>query len=361
VAGFNFADNYRAAGLSTSPEVLRTRQEPFEKLRKAINPPTAIDLTRLYFSLPVPRGTDWFRDAFGGEADPSFSLIENAREAAVLSAGLLEAAAGDGKVYAALAVLTASAGGLRQPTVRPDLVRSMATLVQEQAVRARLVDDADLNAIKNPAASKIAAELTNLVGAPELIPAVSLLEKVSEEASELTKTLAGQVHTVVRRLAAQVATLREEVEMLWWHIGGWSRLIDQPFVDIEIGLVAVLAGIDLADMSKSTAGPAAARALLQRTLTAVRKGRATKVTIKDAVDALPEEQFKLLKLSPRLAEVAEICPVLSAFAKAQEIGRSPTWHGAFKKATELDAGASFGQLDLALQAYRERLLVSALG
>jgi len=61
VAGFNFADNYRAAGLTTTPDVLRTRQEPFDKLRQAINPQTAIDLTRLYFGLlfrEAPTGSE---------------------------------------------------------------------------------------------------------------------------------------------------------------------------------------------------------------------------------------------------------------------------------------------------------------
>ena len=118
MTGFNLADNYRAAGLTAGPDVLRTRQEPFDKLRKAIDPGTAIDLTRLYFGLPVPRGTDWFRDAFG-EADASFSLVDNAREASVLAAGLLESASADGKIYAALAILTTAAGGLREPPVRP--------------------------------------------------------------------------------------------------------------------------------------------------------------------------------------------------------------------------------------------------
>jgi hypothetical protein len=64
VTGFNFADNYRSAGLTTHPDALRTRQEPFDKLREAIDPQTAIDLTRLYFGLSVPRGTDWFRECF---------------------------------------------------------------------------------------------------------------------------------------------------------------------------------------------------------------------------------------------------------------------------------------------------------
>jgi hypothetical protein len=358
VAGFNFADSYRAAGLATGPDVLRTRQEPFDKLRRAIDPQTAIDLTRIYFSLAVPRGTDWFRDAFG-ETDASFSLIDNAREAAVLAAGLLEAAAGDGKVYAALATLTTAASGLRQPLVRPDLIDVMRFAIQEKAASARQQVPADPSKIRVPGKSRIATELAALAASPDLPTVSTLLKQVSEESADITKNLAIQLLSIVQPLAAQVLTLREEVEMLWWHVGGWSRLLEKPFAELDLGLAAVLAGVDMADMSRSLTGPAAAPAILQRTLLLGREPKAPKIAIKDAVDALPQDQFDRLTLADALKAVPDICPVLTAFAKAKELGPGAAWHAPFAKATGLDAAAAFEPLDLAMQAYRERLLLQA--
>ncbi len=359
MTGFNFADNYRAAGLTAGPDVLRTRQEPFDKLRKAIDPRTAIDLTRLYFGLHVPRGTDWFRDAFG-EADASFSLVDNAREASVLAAGLLESATADGKIYAALAILTTAAAGLRQPPVRPDLIEAVRFAIQEKATSARQQTAADPKQVKLPVASKASAELAALIQTPDITKASTLLKQVSEESAEITKALANQVFAVVQPLAAQVQTLREEVEILWWHVGGWSRLLDKPFAELDIGLAAVLAGVDMADMSRSAAGPAAAPAIFQRTLAAGRKAKAAKIAIQNAVDALPEDQLDRLGLSEKLAAVPEICPVLTAYAKAREIGAGTAWHVAYAKATGLEAGAAFAPLELAMQAYRERLLLREL-
>ncbi len=186
MAEFNFADNYRAAGLTTGPDALRTRREPFDKLRQAINAQSAIDLTRLYFGLPVPRGTDWFRDAFGA-TDSSFSLIDNAREASVLAAGLLEAAAVDGKLYSALATLTTAASGLRQPPVRRDLIDVMRFAIEEKAVSARQQAPVDIKLLKPPAASKLSAEFTALTQAPEIAKASALLKQASEESTEITK------------------------------------------------------------------------------------------------------------------------------------------------------------------------------
>lgn len=359
MTGLNLADSYRAAGLTTGPDILRARQEPFDKLRKAIDPQTTVDLTRLYFGLSVPRGTDWFRDAFG-EADPSFSLIDNAREVAVLAAGLLEAAAGDGKVCAALATLTTAACGLRQPLVRPELIDLMRFAIQEKAVTARRLAPVDTRQIKLPPKSKIAAELAALTEAPEIAKAASLLKQASEESAEITKTLTNQVFAVVQPLAAQVVALREEVEMLWWHIGGWSRLLNQPFAELDLALAAVLAGVDMADMSRSATGPAAAAAILQRTLAAGRKTKTAKITVRDAVDALPQDQFDGLALADTLDTVPDLCPVLTAFAKAKQIGNGSAWHASFVRATGLEAGSAFAPLELAMQVYRERLLLRTL-
>ena len=359
MAEFNFADSYRAAGLKPAPEILKTRQEPFEKLRNVIDPATAIDLTRLYFGLLVPRGTDWFRDAFGA-TDTSFSLIDNAREAAVLAAGLLESATADGKIYAALATLTAAVSGLREPLVRPELVEAMRFAIQEKAINARKQVPIDPKHIRQPAASKLSNELAALAQGADINKAAVLLKQVSEESTEITKMLASQVFSVAAPLTAQVLTLREEVDMLWWHVGGWSRLLEKPFADLDLGLTAVMAGLDMADMSQSPMGPAAAPALLQRTLVAGRKTKAAKVAIKDAVDALPHNQLVRLKLTDKLRSVPEICPVLTAFAKAHEIGAGTSWHEAYSKATGIEPGQSMTPLELTMQAYRERLLLKAL-
>jgi hypothetical protein len=310
--------------------------------------------------LPGPGGSDWFRDAFG-ETDASFSLIDNAREASVLAAGLLEGAAADGKIYAALATLTAAASGLRTPDVRPDLIDMMRLAIQEKAIGARQQEAADPQRIKPPAATKISAELTALIQAPEIGKASTLLKQVSEESAEIARALVDQMRAVFQPLTAQVLTLREEVEMLWWHIGGWSRLLDKPFADIDLGLAAVLAGIDMADMSQSATGPVAAPAIFQRTLTLNRKPKTVKIAIKDVVDALPKDRLDHLQLPNALGTAApDICPVLTAFWKAKEIGASPAWHASFAKATGLDAGSTFAPLDLAVQSYRERLLLRSL-
>jgi hypothetical protein len=47
--------------------------------------------------------------------------------------------------------------------------------------------------------------------------------------------------------------------------------------------------------------------------------------------------------------------------KAEDIGNGSSWHAAFKKATGLDATIEFQPLELAMQVYREALLIAKVG
>ncbi|GJD97659.1 GTPase-associated system all-helical protein GASH [Methylobacterium iners] len=359
MAAFNFADSYRAAGLNPGPEILRLRQGPFDALRKGMDPTAATNLTRLYFGLDVPGGTDWFRDAFG-ETDSSFSMYDNEREAAVLAAGLLEAGLDDGKSYAGLAPLTAAAAGARTPLVRPELLELAKTALISDAIKGRQRSSANPGLLKLPGKSKAPAEITTLLTSPDWNKLGTILNQMVSESNEWTKNLTNQVFGVVKPLVEQVAELREEVDMLWWHVGGWSRVLEKPFSELKPALAAVMAGLDLADLSRTPIGIAAAPAILQRTVTSANRKKTTSVTISDAVDAMTADELEKLEIEEALDGVPEICPVLTAFAKASEIGAGTAWHASFKKATRLEPALAFSPVGLATQVYRERLLLSDL-
>ena len=134
---FSFGDSYRAAGLSSTPDILALRQEPFDGLISGMDKQMAIDLARIYFGLEVPRGTDWFRDAFAS-TDSSFSLHDNEHEAAVLAACLLAAKIDGNEEVPALAVLTTSAGGQREPVVLPELIEEARSRLFQISIDSRI-------------------------------------------------------------------------------------------------------------------------------------------------------------------------------------------------------------------------------
>jgi hypothetical protein len=362
MAPFTFADTYRAAGLSPGPDIIRLRQEPFDKLRKSIKPSNVVDLTRLYFGLPAPDAATWLRDAFA-EADPSFTLVDNQREVSVLAVCLLSVALEDGHASAGLAPIVAAAAGNRTPVVRPEFVEEARQRLHERAVDARRRASADPRQITPfaKADSKVPAAAAALAQAGDFAKTAEIFKLVSEESSQARKTLADQFHQVLVPLIAEVTYLREELDMLWWYVGGWSLVLERPFTELEPALAAAMAGLDLASLTKGDVGPVAAPAILSRLISASRKTDSRKVAIRDAVDGFGGNAFERLDLDgERLKRVPDVCPVLTAFLKAHEIGKSPTWHQPFAKVSHMKATATFHPLELAMQVYREALLIALL-
>jgi hypothetical protein len=359
MAGFNFADSYKAANLAPGPEILRLRQEPFAELRATINAQRTLDLTRLYFGLPVPDGTDWFRDAFAG-TDDSFSMLDNEREVAVLSSCLLAAAIADGHALAALVLLATAAAGNRQPLLRPEFLDDAREALLDQEISVRRSGSASSEPISVPPMSKVpAAATTALAEAPDWAKVATLFKQVGTEA-DAAAHLAGKVSSALLSLTAEVANLRQEVDILWWFVGGWSQALERPFGDLDGALAPVMAGLDLAHLTSGPKGPAAAPAVLQRLLTSGRKKRKGEVTIQEAVDAFPPDSFGHLQLREELKRVPDICPVLTALSKAHEIAPSPAWYTSFRTASKLEPTAAFHPLDLAMQVYREMLILKQL-
>lgn len=355
----SLADAYRMAGISPGVELLNLRQSPFDKLRKAMDAKMAVNLSRLLFGLNLPDGIEWFRDAFY-ENDSSFSMHENQQEVAVLSACLLDAAIADEEYYAGLAVLSISMLGNRTPIILQDFPKQVEHLLNESVVKSRQRSPADPQKIKQPAKPKTGPAIEALAAGAAWDKVSELLKQMSDESSEISRTIVNQIYSVIYPLTKDLADVKEEVNILWWHIGGWSRILDKPFSDFNASTAAVLAGIDLSDLSNSPLGHLAAPAILQRTIASNRKGRLAKTSISEAVSGLTEEQLEALDLGEIIKSYTDTCPLLAAFLKAHEIGAGSSWHNAYTKATHIDPSITLSPMSFALQAYRESQLLDSL-
>ena len=354
---YSFADRYKAAGLAPGNDVIALRQAPFEKLRKEADVSIILDLSRLYFGLPLLNGAEWFREAFA-ESDLSFSMIDNEREASVLSACLLGAIIDDGNIYAAIAPLVTSAGGARTPLSSIDLLEYARQAIAKHSVTSRQGNSADISKIKLPAKGKAVASIDSVIEEANWAALAEIVKAVSAESLDATKTLTNQVFAVIKPMADQVRDLREEVDMLWWYVGGWSRILEKPFTELDIGTAALMAGLDLASLVQGESGPVAASAILHRLVVNQRTDGQEQIFLDAAIDSVPSGTLSSFDLSAKIAQVGDLCPVLCALIKAEDIGTGSSWHAAFKKVTGLEASINFRPLELAMQVYRESLLIA---
>lgn len=145
--------------------------------------------------------------------------------------------------------------------------------------------------------------------------------------------------------------LAEETDMLWWHVGDWSNILDIPRTSVSKKSVGLVSGLDLGAMVALTPGPYGAYGILKQALGATADKQAS---LTDAVSGLEAEQIGRLALP----KAPDVFPVLTALRLAAAGG---DWTAQFNTMVH-DAGEiKLTNLDLATQAYRERVSMTDIG
>ncbi len=355
MTAINLADFYRTANLSPSHEIITLRTEPVKKAAAQITGEQSVDLVRYYYGLPRAQEATWLPELFR-ESDASFSLIENEREAAVLAAAILATSIGSGSPRPAVAVLAGSGGGLRAPLVCPQVVGQARDTLVSDAIERRNGALPDVRSIKAPGRTKTGASAAAAVVAQDWAKAGETLKLVSDENVKNIEALVSQTVSILTPLTSAIKELREEVQILWWHIGGWSRDLQKPFAEFPAETAAMLAGIDIAELSDAVRPPASSLVLLEKTLALGRETVPADCTFESAVMGLSVDQLAAIDLPASLTGIVDLCPIHTALLKAREIGGNGAWHQAFTKSTGLEPTAALSPICFAMQALRERLL-----
>ncbi|MFJ5330736.1 GTPase-associated system all-helical protein GASH [Pectobacterium versatile] len=349
---YTFADRYSEAGLAPTAEKIILRDGPVRQIVKTIKGQQILDLALFYYDCS---GIDltWFRNAFV-EADASFSMVNNEREARVLSALVLSELIKGHNTNAILAVSTGSVRGLRTPPQSSWLVY--------QAEEAFLTCSVENRAYKHvpskvslTASQELIDELKSASEAPDTVTLASLLIKVRNEFHSSTLTMSKQISTALGECDHQLSLMREESQMLWWLTGGHSTTFSRSFAAFTPAQAALIGALDLGKLTTYThLGPVAIPAMLDKIIALAKKTR-TKgvVSLNTLIDSfVPEdlEQFNVFQSLPPY-----IAPVTAAidFAKTMGIG---AWHARFAQKTGLNASLSLEPCVMAEQLYREHLL-----
>ena len=312
-----------------------------------------IDCCRIYFGWwEKVNEFDWFLSAFRN--DPRFSFSGNQRESSVLAGSLLLNELKAGSPFAGLVVLCAAVQDKRQPAVSgiPHFVfdKEFKNLTVEKTSSRWY--DTNFKPLGKTAITKEKMAEDNTV--PTMAAAVATALTETHTAS---KAAFAELQTTVSKMAEDLSTAREQLAMLWWLTGGWSRKLARSFVDVGAPLAYFSAGLDLADLSATVHGPYASEALLARILSSVKK---KKTSLSELGDSPSDDDFKLLDVSEHGKAYPEICPASAALLKSAEIGKGNAWHAAFEKVAYLPASTSLQPQEIAIQAMYERLLLSNL-
>ncbi|MFN3249388.1 GTPase-associated system all-helical protein GASH [Roseibium album] len=318
---------------------------------------TAEVLTRLAFQSPVPacgRKSENLSDTFeklvatisGGDAtfDPSHS----ARELQVLAAAALE------RLFntlpdAALTVVTASFGRTRQPDLPMDLVnlaeRALVALTSRKHAR---VDFDDLKLPAPKVNYNIAADSLQSADPTEIKEQFELLRNATD--STIQRVVSG-FNSVVNQLHNQISLDEEELQMLWWLLGEYSRLLDKPFSKInELEKPLVLA-YELGQMTAISPGPTSIRAILLRAKVGTKK-----LKLEEAVNATSLEWANSASSSTLVSPATT--PIHFALEQRTELGSKDSWQAGWSSLTGLTADTLLPAIELSELFYREHVFLN---
>jgi hypothetical protein len=249
---------------------------------------------------------------------------------------------------AAIAVLNASFEGSRAADLPMDLTGLAKHALVELSKNKHARPDAKELEIKAPAIDFEVSE--------EALTAMSPahwkdeLDTLRDAAQTATTTLVDRQNRVTKLLARQISLGDEELQMLWWLIGGHSRVAEAPFAKVDIGLRPLVFGKELGELTKVSPGPASVKALLSRA------GIADEVLkVSDAVNTADIGWIKDVTKSPRVSPVTT--PLHFALEKRVEVGSDEAWLPLWASMTGLPTEASISALKLADLFYREHLFL----
>jgi hypothetical protein len=347
-------DCYGHAGLSPEAANITLRIEPFKTISSKVTNAQLLDAVRFYFDLPVTSDTSWLSAPII-DVDESFSMITNKRELSIISMALIAKEIGEKNQFAALAFMVASAFGLRKPVVHPqfvedvdaaakDLMTSRAALGDQKPIQARAINK-EFHGSDEDNVSPFNAEA---------------LKAINVDNHEMVKNLALQVRAAIGPLRSEVENLREETDMLWWLTGGESYLTKQVFYTVDEHRAALLIGTDLASLSSTCLGPRASGFLMNKALREGRELSSKKIKISEIPKLFSIEELSILGRHGDIDKVRDLCFVNNALARAVDVGALTGWEMMYAKDNGLDDKSAFDATNLAIQSFRETLLIDAI-
>ncbi len=337
---FSFIEAYRAADPSALPAIVSARDQAFKLIRPAVEDIDRVhDLCRLAFHMPFDgaRYIDWF-DKPISDPDPRFVLSQDVADAGRMATMVLRDFVSAGSEAVAMSVLATSFAGRRVAFDNGELVTQARDLIAARAKLPQIRAPSEPLSISN--ANELEPLLVALDGGVTPPATKSAIENVQKGAADAVTA----IDAAYQALRNDNIRLAEEVDMLWFHLGNRSNILDVPLSALPAKSLPFVAGIDLGAMVRSLPGPYGVYGIIKRTL-----GEAADktVTVEEGIGALDAQQVSSL--------ACEKTPdIFSLHAALRLAARGGSWTDAFHAACPDLVDVKISQTDAAAQAYRER-------
>ncbi len=358
----SFGGWYRAADLKPEHSLLQLRWQGIENRVNALDCMSVLELARLFYRRSAKRPD--FENEFSlgfHQFDTAFPMTGNGLELAVLAgatlARVIETNKQDTAIVAAFALTCPSFFGKCGSGVVPEIICQAHDYLQRIS--------AGLRATK---ATQQADPGTVKLDAEALKPLLDVVKanQAAEVANQLLavfQKLGDAVQNALSRMSAieeQQAIFREESDILWWLTGGYSRDLGGPVGDIPKPAGCLVAGKELADLTRVLPGPLAIPAFLDRFLENAGEDYQEEVVFSQAINNADRDWRGKWAAGFSNGQCLDLCPTLFAVHESMRSDQATAWNSVFKSQTGMAATLKIASVKLAHQVYEECLFVRAV-
>jgi hypothetical protein len=232
MADFDFVAGYRALQPTADRATVAARQSAFTAAAAENSISRVVDLAHFAYRLPfAPEsdGQEWL-DGIMKADDPTFSIQHDTEEAARIASLVLKSRLDANLTGTPVLVHAAAFAGKRQTVDNHAL--SHASRKSLQALVRRRGFSLQRPSISGGKAASVASLITKLEAGTGETNQTQVLQAMLGDYGSQIKQLAASANGAVEVVFNENRRLAEEVDLLWWHLGGHSFLLDQPLDEV---------------------------------------------------------------------------------------------------------------------------------
>ncbi|MCY0854991.1 GTPase-associated system all-helical protein GASH [Cupriavidus sp. D39] len=352
---------YGKLGLATAPALIEARGAGLMAACDSLSNKHVPALVRQVLGLKGGELDESFWSPFA-EKDPTFDVATTDKEAALLAGSAIAYCFEENLKIEdplALCLVTAAFGKTRKAVADDQIVtQAEQRLAEIQTEESSILANRKHNA-RGQALNEAMASLEQPASRQNPANGLQHAHSVLKELGDYAEAAARASATNDNLILGYLRRLEGEVRVYWWVTSGWSSDSAKGFKTLPLMEAALRAGKELADKSAGV-GLFSAPALLAMVLERGREDASKPVALAEAV-VNPERAWRL----QHCADVAEgdcanLMPLTTAMGMAAASEDAADWQPRFQRLTGLSVDMELSAEQLAIQLYRERLLLRAL-
>ena len=352
-----FANLYKPVSFGHNIEIIEFRWSAVEKILSEIDFGLMLDLVRLVYGITsCPQESI---DIIVNEIkkhDPSFPSYGIDKEVKTIASAILAIIAIEGNVNSGklcLPILTSEFSKYRKHDFNIDLLGMAETCVNKNsyAIRKRK-DIAKVSPVSYKNSFKDAiGELEGVVDADHITKVLNsfaaIVQKISSSQSLAFSEQVSQLNNMLK-------IQDEELQILWWINSGFSNIFNDDICNIDKQLAPIILGIEASQISENFCEPPSLNSIFGRLN--LKKNEMVDVT--GCISKAGSELKQLI--SGNVSYCPLILPVHFGIKMAIDVEGSDAWIPMWKKITKIENPDKTSEVDLAVQIFRERKIISFL-